>query len=263
MLQQKLPSLRGIRFLFVLSVTCLLAVAFRRAVTAPVSIHPAVRETGKGTVVMELFTSQGCSSCPPADALLAQYAASGKTNIIPLAFHVDYWNRLGWTDPFSSAANSERQQWYGRYLTHGEIYTPMMIINGKAVAVGNNASAVKEMVDQASGITSRTQLITESIHLKEQTVEYNYEAKELMPGAQILVALVQKNAVTKIGAGENRGVNLANVNIVRNWQTAELRKSGMVTLRLPLGFTREGYRLVAFVQEKDLQITAASMANIP
>lgn len=256
-----LPKRKSLVYLL-LAGACLPALAGRECVVDHIA-KKAAPAAGNGVVVMELFTSQGCSSCPPADAILAQYAQAGKGNIIPLAFHVDYWNRLGWTDPFSSAANSERQQWYGRYLTHGEIYTPMMIVNGKSVAVGNNAGAVAGMVDKAAGMMHSLQLTTERISIKDQAVEYRYHVNQVPPGAHILAALVQQKASTKIAAGENRGVNLRNVNMVRSWETAGLQQTGTVKIALPQGFSREGYVLVAFVQEKDLQITAACRAAIP
>ena len=86
--------------------------------------------TGKGFAVVELFTSEGCSSCPPADRLLAEiYRNSPQEEVFPLAFHVDYWNRLGWTDPYSDAAFSTRQRQYAQKL-NDRVYTPMMIFNG-------------------------------------------------------------------------------------------------------------------------------------
>ncbi len=107
----------------------------------PVSLSDA-----QGIVVLELFTSQGCSSCPPADALLAEYAAAHNIHIVPLSFHVDYWNRLGWTDPFSNKVYSERQQWYSEHLPKGSIYTPQLIVNGRGEAVGNNRKMIGNLV---------------------------------------------------------------------------------------------------------------------
>jgi hypothetical protein len=108
--------------------------------------------SGKGFAVLELFTSEGCSSCPPADELLAkiQKEAQGK-DIYLLAYHVDYWDRLGWKDVFSNADYSKRQEQYGRWFNSSQIYTPQLIVNGKAEFVGSNEAAIRNAIsDQLS-----------------------------------------------------------------------------------------------------------------
>ncbi len=101
----------------------------------------------KGFAVLELFTSEGCSSCPPADELLAkiQKESEGKSIYI-LAYHVDYWDRLGWKDMFSSADYSKRQTQYGQWLHKSSVYTPQLIVNGKAEFVGSSESAIREAI---------------------------------------------------------------------------------------------------------------------
>src|SRR5438046_1978213 len=92
--------------------------------------------SSKNIVVLELFTSQGCSSCPPADRLLGSY--TNQENVIPLSFHVDYWNHLGWKDPFSNAAFSQRQETYANAFASSGVYTPQVIINGQKEMVGSD-----------------------------------------------------------------------------------------------------------------------------
>ena len=107
-------------------------------------MHGAPPKLGPNPVVVELFTSQGCSSCPPADALIREIAHDPalRGRVIPLAFHVDYWDQLGWRDPFSSAAYSARQADYASKAFHGgDIYTPQMVVNGREALVGSNYRA--------------------------------------------------------------------------------------------------------------------------
>src|ERR1700744_6104626 len=97
-----------------------------------------VTDAGKGFAVIELFTSEGCSSCPPADALVARVQKeSNDKPVYILAFHVDYWNRLGWKDVFSSAEYSERQNQYARWLKLSSVYTPQIVVNGRTEFVGS------------------------------------------------------------------------------------------------------------------------------
>ena len=102
---------------------------------------------GGRKVVVELFTSQGCSSCPPADAYLAELAK--RDDVIALSFHVDYWNYIGWKDPFSSPEAAARQRAYGRALQKRYVYTPQIVVDGRAEAVGSNRAVVSSLIKMA------------------------------------------------------------------------------------------------------------------
>src|SRR3954452_5453128 len=95
---------------------------------------------GKAFAVIELFTSEGCSSCPPADELVSRLLSENKQNIYILSFHVDYWNRLGWKDSFSDPAFSARQKQYANYLSLDGVYTPQIVVNGEHQFVGSDES---------------------------------------------------------------------------------------------------------------------------
>ena len=104
-------------------------------------------------IVVELFTSEGCSSCPPADALLAELAT--RPEVLALSFHVDYWDRLGWKDPFSSAAATARQRHYAEILGLGNVYTPQIVVDGRWQAVGSDRGEVEHALDAARTGRSR------------------------------------------------------------------------------------------------------------
>ena len=112
---------------------------------------PAPASADRGPVVIELFTSQGCSSCPPADRLLSRLAEEPayRGRVVPLAFHVDYWDYIGWRDPFSSPRWSERQRDYGRSLGLGTVYTPQLVIDGRSECVGSQEGDVRREIARA------------------------------------------------------------------------------------------------------------------
>src|SRR5438105_352574 len=113
--------------------------------------QPAPKATGpEGPLVLELFTSQGCSSCPPADKLLTHLATSAVDRpVAPLSFHVDYWNDLGWADPYSLPAWTERQRQYARALGDSSVYTPELVVGGAAGFVGSNSGAILRAINDA------------------------------------------------------------------------------------------------------------------
>jgi hypothetical protein len=229
-----------------------------RSATKNISHNPA-----KGIVILELFTSQGCSSCPPADALLAEYANAHDENIIPLSFHVDYWNRLGWTDPFSSNVYSARQQWYSQHLPRGSIYTPQLVVNGKAEAVGNNRNAVNGLVQKALAGKSTEIVSVDGITVDNGTIRFRYQTENTGNEDVLNIALVQKMATTHIGAGENDGVTITNHNIVRAFNTQRADKEGTAQINLPASFKNSAYALVVYLQNKtNLSINAAIIKDL-
>jgi hypothetical protein len=172
----------------------------------------SVPEMGKRAVVVELFTSQGCSSCPPADELLRRMARDPKLQgrVIPLAFHVDYWNSLGWRDPFSSHAWSERQGDYVRALRLASAYTPQIVVDGARQMVGSNAAQVYSAIEEESRRPSDA-----TVTLTKVAGGYVVNASSPRPDADLIFVTFENDASTRVTAGENSGRTLADDAIVR------------------------------------------------
>jgi hypothetical protein len=209
-------------------------------------------DDGKGFALVELFTSEGCSSCPPADELVAKVQKEvGDKPIYILAYHVDYWDRLGWKDAFSSADYSKRQNEYARWLNLSQVYTPQIIVNGKTEFVGSQEGALRKAIknglEGSNGV--RLNLRTTYNVNNSASVQYNVEGKTGNPGSVLSLALVQKQAVIKVERGENGGRTLAHAQIVRSLQSLSLSKNnGSTTVSLPKGVDASGWEVIGFVQ---------------
>jgi hypothetical protein len=171
-------------------------------------------------VVVELFTSQGCVSCPPADAFLVQLA--GRPGVIALSQHVDYWNYLGWTDPFSNARATARQHAYRDALKTKFVYTPQMVIDGSHELPGSERERILSTLEKAQ---RRPKFAIAVSHPKPGTLRVVVPAGSApeMP-ASVWLVLYTAREMTTILTGENRGVVLTNANVVR-----EMRKIGTWT----------------------------------
>jgi len=206
----------------------------------------------KGFVVMELFTSQGCSSCPAADELLGQYAKKNDAHIIPLAFHVDYWNRLGWVDSFSTESFTNRQRYYASKFDVESIYTPQVVLNGQKEMVGNDEASIATAIENFLKEPETISIDISNKMVDGKTVKISYSLNKLLPKSSINAVLVQADVVTQIKAGENRGTKLDNYNIVRDLNTATVTNTiGNIELQLPRGSMANGFSVVLFVQDNE------------
>ena len=203
-----------------------------------------------GFAVLELFTSQGCSSCPPADALLGRYAAKADENIFTLSFHVDYWNRLGWKDPFSSAAYSQRQKDYAMIIDKSTVYTPQLIVNGIKEMVGSDENAVSGAVSNALKTSPALQIVINKIETKNYMATISFTVDKNIKNCKVNAALVQAQITTAILKGENEGVKLTNYNVVRDFVSNPLvQGTSFVNLQLPENKAGNNYSVVLYVQE--------------
>jgi hypothetical protein len=213
---------------------------------------------GKGFAVLELFTSEGCSSCPPADALLSriQKETGGKPVYI-LAYHVDYWNRLGWKDVFSNPLFTERQHQYSTQLS-AQVYTPQLIINGRSEYVGSDASAVNNAMQKALHDSATVDFEING-RLQPGKTSLDYKISGNSGHNQLLLAVVQKEASSDVLAGENGGHRLSHIQIVRDLQKFELRKrKGSVQVNLPTGFNTKEWELVSLIQDPHTGVIEAA-----
>ena len=219
-------------------------------------------QSNKNVAVLELFTSQGCSSCPPADRLLGTYAS--KENIIALSFHVDYWDRLGWKDPFSAKEYTKRQYNYASAL-NASVYTPQLVINGEAEMVGSSANKISETITKVLNEAPGAELSIKSVDDENGRVNIIFDASGNLTNAVLNIALVEKKATTEIKAGENDGVTLDNFNVVRNFKTINEVNNGSSTsaIEIPSGADLKNLSVVLFLQEKNNnQILAADQKSL-
>jgi len=184
---------------------------------------------GKRPVVVELYTSQGCSSCPPADALLARLA--DRKDVIALSLPITYWDMLGWKDTLASEGNTRRQKAYGQLMGHGGVYTPQMIVDGVNDIVGSREAAVEAAID-ARAADGRTVPVTLGVSPHELRV-YVGPGGERGEDATIWMFEVMPKATVAIHAGENEGRSMTYRNIVRGVKAVGMWKGQSVSLDLP------------------------------
>jgi hypothetical protein len=221
--------------------------------------------TDKGFAVVELFTSEGCSSCPPADAVVAKIEkeSAGKPIYI-LAFHVDYWNRLGWKDAFSSAAYSQRQNQYAHWLNLSSVYTPQIVVNGRTEFVGSEEGTLRNAIKTNLAKNAVAQINLSDITINQNKAELRYQTQGETASCVLLLAVVQKSAQTKVGRGENAGHTLSHVQIVRGIESIPLKgDKGSASIELQKGFDAHGSEVIAFVQNMaDGEITGATKVSL-
>jgi len=212
-------------------------------------------------VLIELFTSQGCSSCPAADRLVGNIITTD-TNVISLSYHVDYWDRLGWKDVFSSHDYTLRQQHYMSALHAESLYTPQAIVQGTYEMVGSNRTRVLDAINKVRGQSS-DQTITGITTIKGSTITFDYHLSQIKPKQQIAITLVQNKATTSIGKGENAGAQLTDYNIVRNLTVQPAQETGSIEINLPDDLKRDNASIVLFIQdEQTREIEAITQVHL-
>jgi hypothetical protein len=203
----------------------------------------------KGFAVVELFTSEGCSSCPSADEAMIRLAKEFPEHVYFLAYHVDYWDYNGWKDQYSNADYTKRQDKYVELFKLSSGYTPQVIINGEKELVGSRENQIKAEIQQELKKEGPS-LIDLSAKKNGQTVSVSY--KPISRGNDLLnIALVQLRASTDVKRGENQGRVLNHINIVRELRTVSDRGVSSVDFNIPKGLSPADLKVIAFVQNRD------------
>jgi hypothetical protein len=192
---------------------------------APEAVPGSADSPGPHTVLVELFTSQGCMTCPPADRLLASLPAETGGKVVPLSFHVDFWNSLGWKDPFSSGAWTARQSAYARTIRIAQVYTPQAVVDGRSEMVGSDAKRLQNAIAAAASRPAGKIALELEPSGDRIAVRARVSLPEALHGKKLdlMLALFETDLVTAVGKGENGGKTLRNDYVVR-----ELRKAGRV-----------------------------------
>jgi len=219
----------------------------------------SIQPHDKPFAVLELFTSEGCSSCPPADRLLPQLIKID-SGIVALSFHVDYWDNLGWKDVFSDASFTERQRLYGKRFHLESIYTPQLVINGEYELVGSNRQKAENLINKVQQESSASQITITDLKQQDQHLQVGCELSGDIKDSWLLAALVQKHAERKIGAGENHGATLLHTNVVRSFFENNAEPEMNFAISLPSDLKDGEWQLVLYLQRKsDLKITGAQI----
>ena len=248
----------------------LLAVTLPRNAAEPASDPAPASDSVERTapVVVELFTSQGCSSCPPADRVLSELAE--RDDVVPLAFHVDYWNYIGWTDPFSSEVWSKRQERYAEALRTGRLYTPMVVVDGRTDVVGSRGREVAELIAQARRRAALGEVVVE-IETRGPAVQIRGAAHldaQVERPAEFLLAVVESGLETPVSRGENARRTLHNDFVVRSFERLGTVSPGAETTLehrfvLDSAWNRDEIRLVGLLQDPEtLAIYGAAVGAV-
>lgn len=208
-------------------------------------------QDSKPITVVELFTSQGCSSCPPADTNLSKLARRtiDDRQIVTLSFHVDYWDRLGWKDPFSDERFTLRQRRYAQVMKLNRIYTPQMVVNGQYEFVGSNASLIDKAMELPVPKLEHT-VTAELKSVSATEIQVESSLTGTTEGWLANFALVQATGENDVPRGENARRHLKHSSIVRAFEVQTAGEKMTAQLKLPDDFQRQGASVVVYVQNQ-------------
>ncbi len=210
-------------------------------------------------VLVELFTSQGCSSCPPADRLLTAIGGEDAGKVVPLAFHVDFWNHQGWTDPFSSRDWTQRQVLYERALGQSQVYTPQAIVDGSTEMVGNDAAKLRAAIQAAAARPGAKLALEAAPSPSKVEVAVDVDVPEALRAQKLdlYVVVFETGLSTAVGKGENGGHTLQKVGRVKG--DASRYKT---SLRLSKDWNAGKLGVAAFVQDPGTLAVHGSAARL-
>jgi len=241
-----------------LHVALLTAIAALAAAALPAIADTAceARSGPNTTALVELYTSEGCSSCPPADAQLSRLKqALGPTaKVVPLALHVGYWDHLGWTDPYAQARFAQRQAWLVHANQHGTVYTPQFFIGGAEARAWQ--VSLRDAVSHRNGMPAAATILLRTRLSDGNVLTFNVEATAHAGNepTALYMAIAESGLVSRVMGGENGGATLTHDHVVREWVGPILLRGGTIRahreIRLPASWNRDRLEMIAFVQDE-------------
>jgi len=226
----------------------MISIAFAVSALFAVTGSSVATDISQPTGVVELFTSQGCYSCPPADKLIGEFAEGGE--LLALSWHVDYWDYLGWKDSFASKANTQRQYAYAKTLRERQVYTPQAVINGRTHAVGSDKGKILQALEQLSG-NNQGMIVPINASITDETISIDIANTIHAADATLYMIFFNKRHDVKIKRGENGGKTLTYYNVVHDSQALGMVKANGLQTEFPITeMKKRGYDGCALILQK-------------
>jgi hypothetical protein len=219
-----------------------------------------------GFALIELYSSEGCSSCPPAESLMKRLIHKADSASLPvyiIEFHVDYWDRLGWKDTLDDHAYSLRQQKYGDHFKLNSIYTPQAIVNGEHEMVGSDESKINTAINAGLSVSPTVTINCKVNKEQNSKVQVDYTLTGNTAGSFLNFAVVESNLTTSIKRGENANKTMTHDNVARVFESIQITSSsGKTTISIP-HVNAAHSKLICFVQSsEDMSILAATQYSL-
>lgn len=230
---------------------CVFAVSLLTISFSTKNLNHQMIKDQNGFALIELFTSEGCSSCPPADEALEEIQKKyNDKNVLVLSYHVDYWNKLGWKDIFSDVSFTKRQEYYANIFRLNSIYTPQVVVNGEKEFLGSNKTKLISGIEEQLNERSDASIKLDVVQNTEGKIGVHYSTEGIdAKKEQAILVLIQKMATTEIKKGENEGRTLHHINIVRNIFYLPLKEK-TTNFTIPAGLQKEDVFVAGFIQDK-------------
>lgn len=212
-------------------------------------------------VLVELFTSEGCPSCPPADAVLARLVERESEGVIALAYHVDYWNEGDHRDPFAMRTATQRQLFYAKSFEQKQLYTPQLVVGGVEELNGSDGPKANRAVEAALARPTDVWMRVAG-RLEGPTARVEWEARPLPQATTLHLAVVERRAENRVATGEAAGRTLTHVNVVRSYLSMPSDRRGTARVPVPESARGEDLAVVAFVQAVDRRVVGAAVGPL-
>ncbi|MDT0540949.1 MULTISPECIES: DUF1223 domain-containing protein [Croceitalea] len=231
---------------------------------ATIAKEPNNIDEFESIVVLELFTSQGCSSCPPADVLLEKAKDDFPDKVFALSYHVDYWNYIGWNDPYSKSAYTLKQRAYNQKFKSRNNYTPQMVINGSEHFVGSDRLTLNSKIATYGKQPAMNRVLVSKIERTDSFIKFDFEIEGKLTGKKLRTVLVLNNRITSVKRGENKNRTLKNSNIVIAENYLDIKTAldaGSINIPSDISINEE-VTLMLILEDENLNITGAVKAKI-